>query len=161
MIGLDYVDIIKQRNNGKVPIDQLWNLNIDDQIWYDIPGFTGYQISNTMFVRSFKYKNKYPFGILILPKKMVGTDSIYELSDNDNMRIEISLSELYKLSDKNNPMHTYQIPMISRNKRLGINQDPILTANKKGLVRKSVPVNKQESTRMATFTISNNPKPLI
>ena len=51
-----FLDSIKKQNNGKIPIEQIWNIETDNQIWYDIPGFIGYQISNTMFVRSFKYK---------------------------------------------------------------------------------------------------------
>jgi len=159
MYGLDYIDIIKQRNNGKIPIDQLWNLNTDRQLWYDIPGFNGYQISNAYHVRSFKYKNKYPFGVLIMPDK----NNNFELSDNDNMRIKISLQEIIDKSIYKGAIEypTYYINQISRNKRLGINQDPILTAQKKGLVRKSVPVNKQENTAMARFTVTNNPRPLL
>lgn len=181
MFGLEYIDIIKRHNNGKIPIDQLWSIMIDDQIWYDIPGYNGYQISNFYFIRSFKYSNIYPYGILVSPKRSKEKDIynpihymgsienrenvIYELSDNDNMRIELSMQEIINMSIRPGvPAYRtcYTIPKTrsSRNKRLGINQDPILTANKKGLVRKSVPVNKKENTSMAKFTVTNNPKPL-
>ena len=182
MLGLEYIDLIKQRNNGKIPIDQLWSTTIDQQIWFDIPGFNGYQVSNDYFIRSFKYRNRYPYGILVSPKispiknvynpfhygVCVGDRDkvIYELSDNDNMRIEISIQEIIEKSMKigSRTYRTcYSIPFTEkppRNKRMFINQDPELTANKKGLVRKSVPVNKQENTAMAKFTVTNNPKPL-
>lgn len=177
MYGLEYIDLIKQKNNGKIPIDQLWNV-FDKGFfeWYDIPGFYGYQVSchigsDDHFIRSYKYKNQYPYGILILPKNK---DSIlnqnhekilYQLSDNDNMRIQISLKDILD-TVKINPGYPHATQHMfnyesARNKRLGINQDPILTANKKGLVRKSVPVNKQENTAMARFTVSSNPKPLL
>lgn len=178
MYGLEYIDIIKQRNNGKVPIDQLWNIHDNGFFgWYDIYGFNGYQISfeqnsKNHFIRSYKFKNQYPFGILILPKnkdtiinhnpKMV----IYQLSDNDNMRIEISLDDILKIVNKNHNAYPYSTAYIphqfqsSRNKRMCIDQDPEKTANKKGLVRKSAPLNHQENTKMVTFTVSNNPKPL-
>ena len=31
MYGLEYIDIIKARNNGKIPIDQLWNIIIAEK----------------------------------------------------------------------------------------------------------------------------------
>ena len=181
MFGLEYIDLIKQHNNNKIPIEQLWSITIDDQIWYDIPGFNGYQISNYYFIRSFKYRNKHPYGILVSPKRSkekniynpfhyMGTvedreNVIYELSDNDNMRIEISMQEIINISIRPGVMTyrtCYVIPKTetSRNSRMWINQDPELTAKKKGLVRKSVPVNKKEDTAMARFTITDNPKPL-
>ena len=176
MYGLEYVDIIKQRNNGKIPIDQLWNIHDNGFFeWYDIPGFNGYQMSchmnsNDHFIRSYKYKNQYPYGILILPKNKDSILSenhekiIYQLSDNDNMRIQLSLKDIYELVKNNHTYpnstaHTLQWKS-SRNSRMCINQDPEKTANKKGLVKKSAPVNYKENTKMATFTVTNNPKPL-
>ena len=175
MYGLEYIDIIKARNNGKIPIDQLWNIHDNGFFeWWDIPGFNGYQMSceknsNVHFIRSFKYK-QYQYGILLLPRNHDPLNPdlekvIYQLTDNDNMRINISVKDIYELVKNNHRFpyptsHAYQFFKPSRNKRLGINQDPELTAQKKGLVRKSVPVNKKENTAMAKFTVTDNPKPL-
>jgi len=169
MFGLtdEQLKLIQYQNNGKVPVDQVFNINYDTQLWAAIPGFNGYQLSGDYTIRSYKFYKKYPYGTLLLPKKGDGTsmDDIYELTDNDNMRIEISPFELGKLVHAK-PLdiyHTnYRIPSnkTPRNSRIFINQDPELTAKKKGLVKKSVPVNREETTRMVKFTVTNNPKPL-
>lgn len=175
MYGLEYIDIIKARNNGKIPIDQLWNIHDNGFFeWWDIPGFNGYQMSceknsNVHFIRSFKYK-QYPYGILLLPRNHDPLNPnlekvIYQLSDNDNMRINISVKDIYELVKNNHrypypTSHAYHFFKPSRNSRIFINQDPEHTAQKKGLVKKSVPVKGDEVVRSARFTISNNPKPL-
>ena len=176
MYGLEYIDIIKARNNGKIPIDQLWNIHDNGYFeWYDIPGFNGYQISchigsNDHFIRSYKYKNQYPYGILLLPKNHDPLNPdlekvIYQLTDNDNMRINISVKDIIELV-KNNHLYPHSTAFMyhklqsTRNSRIFINQDPEKTSNKKGLVKKSVPVNHKEDTKMVTFTVTDNPKPL-
>ena len=174
MYGLEYIDIIKAKNNGKIPIDQLWNVHDNGYFeWWDIPGFNGYQVSlckdnNDHFIRSYKYK-QYLYGILLLPRNHDPLNPdidkiIYQLTDNDNMRINISMKDIIELVRNN---HTFPYPTSHiqskspRNRRLWINQDPELTSKKKGLVKKSIPVNKKETTAIAKFTITNNPKPLL
>ena len=75
--------------------------------WYYIPGFNGYEISNTGIVRSMKHYKKYPYGILIKPREVsdpleLFTKSFceltYELSDNNNERKTIKRSELQYLA---------------------------------------------------------------
>ena len=174
MLGLtdEQIKNIRDRNNGKIPVDAVMNIWSDARLWANIPGFNGYQLSDDYIVRSFKFKRIYPYGTIVTPKKEYKDkplDNVYELSDNDNMRIEITAFELGKLvhSQLQSPMNLYHTATIMpvtetvRNKRMCINQDPVLTAQKKGLVKKSVPVNKKETTAMARFTITNNPKPLL
>ena len=40
----------------------------DDQLWYDIPLFPAYQISNKGYVRSFKRRNIFPYGSVMVPR---------------------------------------------------------------------------------------------
>lgn len=78
-----------------------------DRLWYYIPGFNGYEISNDGYVRSMKHYRAYPFGILIQPKKdkdgniIDPEDPIFELSDNNNERHAIHRSQLIYLSKNN------------------------------------------------------------
>ena len=78
--------------------------------WYYIPGFNGYEISNTGIVRSMKHYKKYPFGILIKPREVSDPlelftknfeDLTYELSKNNNERKIIKRSELQYLATSN------------------------------------------------------------
>ncbi len=78
--------------------------------WYYIPGFNGYEISNTGIVRSMKHYRKYPYGILIKPREVsdpldLFTKSFpeltYELSNNNNERKVIKRSELQYLAASN------------------------------------------------------------
>lgn len=86
--------------------------------WYYIPGFNGYEISNTGIVRSMKHYRKYPFGILIRPKETNDPidlftkyyeDLSYELSDNNNERRVMKRSELLYMASKN-PYHVQGYP---------------------------------------------------
>lgn len=83
------------------------NTNI---LWYYIPGFNGYEISNTGIVRSMKHHRKYPFGILIKPREVKDPIELftknfieltYELSDDYNERHIITRSELLSLAANN------------------------------------------------------------
>ncbi len=162
---------IRKMNGGKVPVDAVMNVYTDGRLWANIPGFNGYQLSDDYVVRSYKYKKTYPFGTIVTPKKQYDNkplDNVFELTDNDNMRVEISAFELGKLvhSQTSSPMNLYHTATIlpetqsSRNKRMWINQDPNKTAQKKGLVKQSSPLRK-ETTGMAKFTVTDNPEPLI
>lgn len=41
----------------------------NDRVWYYILHYNGYEISNDGYIRSMKHYRKYPFGLLIEPKK--------------------------------------------------------------------------------------------
>lgn len=76
-------------------------LGIDnDRLWYWIEGFNGYEVSDDGFVRSMKHYRKYPYGLLIQPKKdrngnvIHPEDPTFELSNNNNERVAIKLSQL-------------------------------------------------------------------
>ena len=73
-----------------------------ERLWYYIEGFNGYEISNDGYVRSMKHYKKYPTGILIRPKSNNG--QIFELSNDYNQRINISISELRDIA-MNNKFH--------------------------------------------------------
>ena len=174
MFGLtdEQIKYIRVMNNGKVPVDSVFNVYNDKRLWANIPGFNGYQLSDDYIIRSYKYRSKFPYGVLIFPVrkgKKSALDDVYELSDNDNMRRQMTAFELGKLvhEQPSSPMNLYHTAYIipvtksSRNQRLWINQDPSLTSQKQGLVKKSAPLNKKETTSMAKFTVTDNPEPLI
>lgn len=84
-----------------IPIQNILNIYDYSRQWMFIPGFNGYEISNDCYIRSMKHYRKYPFGVLINPmrdKRNKNTDDpLYELSDNDNNRKRIRLSEIKEL----------------------------------------------------------------
>ena len=93
-----------------VRVENYINPMSQDIWWYYIPGFNGYEISNTGIVRSMKHYKKYPYGILIRPKEIsdplelftkVFPELTYELSDNNNERKVIKRSELQYLASSN------------------------------------------------------------
>ena len=95
-------------------VEDVLNLS-DDRYWFYIPGYNGYEVSNDKYIRSMKHYKKYPFGILIQPKKdkkgqiIHPNDPIYELSNNQNERVSIHLSEIIHLS-KTNEYHITGYP---------------------------------------------------
>ena len=114
-------------------------------LWYYIPGFNGYEISNTGIVRSMKHYKKYPFGILIKPKEINNiielftiayNDLTYELSDNNNERKVVKRSTLQYLASSNPysisgyPRSTFITDISSRNQRI-YSQQPIIPPIKK------------------------------
>lgn len=86
-----------------IPLEQFLN-PADDRWFYFIPGFNGYEISNDGYVRSMKHYKKYPFGILIQPKKnkdgkvINPEDPTFELSNNNNERVAVKRSQLQYLA---------------------------------------------------------------
>lgn len=73
--------------------------------WLFIPGFNGYEVSNLGHIRSMKHYVKYPYGILIAPVKREpygnSPDPLYELSDDNNERKRIRLSQIIHLAMTN------------------------------------------------------------
>ena len=98
-------------NNTKfTPVQQYIDPYNSDLWWYYIPGFNGYEISNTGIVRSMKHFRKYPFGILIKPREIKNpidlftkqyNELTYELSDNNNERQVVKRSDLLNLVSSN------------------------------------------------------------
>lgn len=97
----------------------------DPNIWWNyIPGFNGYELSNTYLVRSMKHYRTSPFGIIIQPKENKNKeDPTYELSNTNGERVAIRLSQLIYLVHSNHftipnyPRKTYQTDISARNKR--------------------------------------------
>lgn len=91
-------------------------------VWYYIPGFNGYEISNTNIVRSMKHFKKYPFGILIHPVSGTGDNTTFEITNDNNERVRITVGELSSLAHNNKnvvsgyPRRTYISDNHSRNK---------------------------------------------
>lgn len=78
----------------------------NDRVWYYIPYYNGYEISNDGYIRSMKHYRKYPFGLLIEPKKNRKGEILqpirYELSNDNNEREVLTLDEIKNLA-YNNP----------------------------------------------------------
>lgn len=107
------------------PVEQVFNPNTDTQLWYYIPGFNGYEISDQHIVRSMKHYRQYPFGILLGGKSIIENsqivDILYTLSNNQNQRVKVSGEELWRLAMDNPdkpssyPRRTFQTDISSRN----------------------------------------------
>lgn len=100
------------------PIQNYIDPNNSSILWYYIPGFNGYEISNTGIIRSMKHYKKYPFGMLIRPREVNDpielftkqfNDLTYELSDNNNKRQIMKRSTLLNLAI-NNQYHVQGYP---------------------------------------------------
>lgn len=121
-----------KKNTQYTPVERYIDPYNSNLLWYYIPGFNGYEISNTGIVRSMKHYKKYPFGMLIRPRetndpmdlftKLYG-ELTYELSDNNNERQVITRSELLNLAFSNKikvngyPRRTVVTDIGSRNQR--------------------------------------------
>lgn len=136
-------------NNSKKYVGVETVLNVFDQnrLWYYIPSFNGYEVSNDGYLRSMKHYRKYPYGILISPKKGKGEqDPIFELSDNNNERQRIHLSQLMYMA-LNNPYKVAGYP------RLTIVSDSS-SRNDRHFVKKKPKVPPLDNTvRYAKFTV--------
>ena len=110
------------------------NTNI---FWYYIPGYNGYEISNTGILRSMKHYKKYPYGLLVKPKEVKdireifvnNIDFTYEISNNNNERVVVNRSTLWNLSQTNPygvsgyPRYTYITDMAPRNQRIFVTKN--------------------------------------
>lgn len=85
------------------PIESVIDVEDPNILWNYIPGFNGYEVSYEINqVRSMKHYMEYPFGILIKPRKRSHSgDPAYELSDNNNKRVVVRLSQLIYLARTN------------------------------------------------------------
>lgn len=157
----DFIMEVFRARKGVININTVFNVDRDPQLWWSIPGFNGYEMSDYGFVRSMKYFQRCPFGMLI----KFDSKGYYILSDNNNDRIKIHRKELWDLVISNpyspQPRRTCQTDCYSRNKRMFLcDQDlPIhgtrgYGVNSKGRIKKKhVPTNKKEPTFFPQFTI--------
>ena len=108
------------------PIEDVLNIFDENRLWYYIPSFNGYEISNDGYIRSMKHYRKHPYGILIKPvdrdSYKGSCDPLYEISDDNNQRQRIRLSQLVHLAATNQfavrgyPRHTIITSSSGRNK---------------------------------------------
>ena len=110
-----------------VSVENIFDVSTDTQLWYAIPGFNGYEISDKGYLRSMKHYKQYPFGILLKPVK--GTTDIFELSDNNNERVKINIARLYNIAMNSQqpayyPRGTCTTLISSRNQSIFIKRKP-------------------------------------
>lgn len=122
-------------NDGRkyLPVEQFLDIYDENRYWMYIPGWNGYEVSNDGYLRSMKHFARYPYGILIRPKTKNGVllspqDPIFELSDNNNERQRVHLSQLMHLAITNPyivsgyPRKTWMSDRQSRNDRHFVNK---------------------------------------
>lgn len=110
-------------------VENFFNPFDSSRLWMAITGYNGYELSNDHYVRSMKHYRQYPYGLLITPKKdkngeiLHPEDPIFELSDNNNNRCNLKLSEIINIVNKNKnnmpgyPRYTWQQDISPRNDR--------------------------------------------
>ena len=110
-------------------VEDVMNVYDENRLWYYLEGYNGYELSNDNYIRSMKHYKKYPFGILIQPKKnksgdiISPEDPIYEMSNNNNERCTLHLSEIRYIAQHPKyqvtgyPRKTYNLDISSRNQR--------------------------------------------
>lgn len=147
------IDYLYKNWKGQIPIEQVFDIFGDAQLWYPIQGFNGYEISNHGNVRSMKNFKKYQFGTLCRHR-----NNVYELSNNNNERIRIHVEELWKLAVEymktfrvSYPIGTCVTNIGSRNKRMFIDFEKV-SKPKKYRTRKPIPIRKEE-TFFPKFTV--------
>lgn len=98
-------------------VEHVMDVFDENRVWFYIPNYNGYELSNDGYIRSMKHWRKYPFGLIIRPDK----NGYYELSNNQNKRVKVKMEEILELI-KNNPYHvtgyprkTYMVDRSSRN----------------------------------------------
>lgn len=106
-----------------IEVKDVLGLN-NERLWFYINNFNGYEVSLDGYLRSMKHWKQYPTGILLKPvqTKSDGTQ-IFELSNDNNERVRITIPELLDiaLSDaykhSGYPRKTIVADMSSRNIR--------------------------------------------
>ena len=104
-----------------------------------VSGFNGYEVSNDGYLRSMKHFRQFPMGILIKPvsRDPYGSscDPLYELSNDNNKRVKIRLSQLMMLAANNQyavsgyPRATIVTDTHSRNEKIFIKREIPLMDN--------------------------------
>lgn len=135
--------------------------------WYYIPRFPGYEICNYGLVRSLKNPSQiYGLGTLV---RFEVPSMEYELSTDNNDRVRIKIQELWRIATKgvselplSYPRSTIQVSTIVRTPRIFLSDYNTHNYNFEcKLVKAHVPTNKKEETRMARFTIIQEPLEFI
>ena len=111
-------------------VDDVMNIEDTNREWYYIMGFNGYEMSNDGYIRSMKHYKRYPYGLIIQPKKngkreiINPEDPIYTLSNNNNERCDIHLSKIKQICESIDqkkiggyPRPTKVVDIASRNQR--------------------------------------------
>ena len=114
-------------------VEEYLDIN-DSRVWFDIPGYNGYQMSQDGFVRSMKHYKKYPYGILLTPTKVTGNTAVYSLTNSQNKRVNINSIEINKLIMEDDrslsyPHRTSEVYTSSRNQRCTITPSLIQSSN--------------------------------
>ena len=116
-------------NNRKyAAVEYYINVADPNRLWMAIHGYNGYEISNDNYIRSMKHYKEYPYGILITPKKdkdgniLHPENPIFVLSDDNNNRCSLSLSQIIEIVNLHNnipgyPRYTWQQDISPRNDR--------------------------------------------
>jgi hypothetical protein len=94
------------------PVELVLNI-YDYRLWYFLPGYTGYEVSNDGYIRSMKHYKKHPYGVLLSPVSSDKNkqDPLFELSDDDNKRKRLRLSEIMNIArSKHNAVAGYPRP---------------------------------------------------
>lgn len=115
-------------------VDDVMNIEDTNRKWYYIIGFNGYEMSNDGYIRSMKHYKRYPYGLLIQPKKngkgeiINPQDPIFTLSNNNNKRCDIHLSKIKQICESIDqkkvggyPRPTNVVDIASRNQRAFVN----------------------------------------
>lgn len=111
-------------------IEDVLDIYDQNRLWYGIPGYNGYQVSTDNIVRSMKHYKKYPFGILLRPSKTLNEVNYYQLTNSQNERVTVSLTEIKELVagdeySKAYPSKTLDRYQASRNQKCTIYQKPL------------------------------------
>ena len=89
------------------PVEKVLDVSSETRLWFYLPGYNGYEVSNDGYLRSMKHFKKYPYGMLIQPLKdrngnvISPNDPIYEMSNNQNQRIQLHISEIIYIGQTN------------------------------------------------------------
>lgn len=101
---------MSRKTTRPIPVESVFDLETDSQLWYNVPGYNGYEISNLGYVRSMKNFRVYPYGMLLRPKgKDKKGNNCFELSDDFNRRKILSVEEIWNLA-MNNPYKNNSYP---------------------------------------------------
>ena len=147
-----YLEKAGKRLSGickKVDVRDVFDEN-DNQLWYNIKGFPGYQISTKGYIRSFKKKHKSPYGSILTGRK-TSNGLVYNLTDKNNFIRTVGIKEIESIvrGDKNKePYYTfdnleYDSSLLSRNQRAFMSFTGVPDPNLPGDV-----VRKPKSTRV-------------
>lgn len=116
--------------NKYIAVENVLYIYDMNRVWFHLQGYNGYELSNDGYIRSMKHHKKYPYGILLQPKKnnkgivITPDDPVFELSNDQNERVSLHLSELIAIANNDPfkncsgyPRYTIARDIQSRNDR--------------------------------------------